>query len=429
MSDCVPRAMLVAYERGELNDTDGRPVERHLRRCPKCMQVMNELRLTDPDGQMLRKVFAQTSESLTPDGEASAAAVAPQPHEAGTPAEAGSSQSGSSARGGARLTGPPAPTDWRVPDYERVQLCGEGSYGAVWAVRDRVGVFRALKIIDLDRLERANITCHELPALESYCRKVPRHAHLITVFHVGQVEQCLYYTMELADDQRGHGPVHDEFPKNYRPLTLSTLINVGRISVDVSMELAIRVLRGLARLHELHLIHRDVKPSNVVFVNRQPKLADIGVLTGEGQRRRIVGTPKYMPPDRVMDKSADTFAIGKVLHEMIMGKDAPSFPDVPDDERWIGAKWNRNRVAALIRRACAADARDRYPDAAMMLADAEASAQAGDVSLFDQITDEEPPPSNKIPAHVLVELGFAFADRLPWIIGGAVALFLIYKFL
>jgi len=65
----------------------------------------------------------------------------------------------------------------------------------------------------------------------------------------------------------------------------------------------------------------------------------------------------------------------------------------------------------------------------MMLADAEACAEARDKSLFDEISEPEPPPSNKLPAHVLVELGFAFADRLPWIIGGAIVLYLIYKFL
>jgi len=426
MSECPSRSTLIAYECGELEDTDARPVERHLRECATCRQLMSEARATDPDGQVLRKVFSETGEALTGDAGRSPAAATTDadPSTTSTP-----TPTGSSGRSGGGLTGPPAPSDWRVPDYERVQLCGEGSYGAVWAVRDRVGVFRALKLIDMDRLERANITCHELPALETYCRKVSRHVNLITVFHVGQVDQCLYYTMELADDQSRRGPVQEEFPENFRPLTLSTLINVGRMSVDVAMELGVRVLRGLARLHELGMIHRDVKPSNVVFVNGHPKLADIGVLTGEDKSGRVVGTPKYMPPDRVMDKSADTFAVGKVLHEMIFGKDDPSFPDVPDDERWIGAKWNRKRVAALIRRACEAEAKDRYPDAAMMLADAEACAEARDKSLFDEISEPEPPPSNKLPAHVLVELGFAFADRLPWIIGGAIVLYLIYKFL
>jgi len=440
MSDCPEPMLLAAYERGELADTDARPVERHLRVCKSCRAVMDELRATDPDGQMLRLVFAGTGEAPlsglktdeSGDGDSALSLGAPEsdPSSASRQEPASGSggaipSGGSTGRSVPPLTGPPAPTDWRVPDYDRVQLCGEGSYGAVWAVRDRVGVFRALKLIDLDRLERAKIRCHELPALEAYCRNVSRHPHLVTVFHVGQVEHCLYYTMELADDQGRRGPVRDDFPDNYRPLTLSTLISVGRLTVDVSMELTRRLLRGLARLHELDLIHRDIKPSNVIFVSRQPKLADIGVLTSEGQHRRIVGTPKYMPPDRIMDKTADTFAIGKVLHEMLMGKDNASFPLLADDDPWIGAKWNRERCQEMILRACSDNAADRYPNAAAMLDDLEACAELSGGSLFDELIEEPPPASMPM----LIDLGFAFVERIPWIVGGLIVLYLIYKWM
>ena len=440
MSDCLDPLLLAAYERGELADTAARPVERHLRVCGICRAVMDELRTTDPDGQVLRLVFAGTGEApltgaIDEASEDSDTAVTPERpaenrsstrnRESATGSSGATPSGGSTGRSVPPLTGPPAPTEWRVPDYDRIQLCGEGSYGAVWAVRDRVGVFRALKLIDLDRLERAKIRCHELPALEAYCRNVARHPHLVTVFHVGQVESCLYYTMELADDQGRHGPVRDDFPDNYRPLTLTSLISVGRLTVDVSMELARRILRGAARLHELDLIHRDIKPSNIIFVNRQPKLADIGVLTAEGKRRRIVGTPKYMPPDRIMDKTADTFAVGKVLHEMLMGKDHPSFPELPDEHPWIGAKWNLERTAELIKRACADNAADRYPTASAMLDDFEACAELSTGSLFDELMEDPSPPAGSAP--VLIDLGFAFVDRLPWILGAVVVLYLIYK--
>jgi len=441
VSTCPESTLLAAYERGELADTEARPVERHLRTCVACQAIMTELRATDPDGQMLRLVFAGTGEApLTgeipggagePDtailpAEAAGADASGPAGDSGSGTGGSTSPRGSSGQSTPPLTGPPAPSEWRVPDYERIQLCGEGSYGAVWAVRDRVGVFRALKLIDLDRLERAKIRCHELPALEAYCRNVGRHPHLVTVFHVGQIEHCLYYTMELADDQSRHGPVRDEFPENYRPLTLATLINVGRLTPDVSMELARRLLRGLARLHELDLIHRDVKPSNIIFVNKQPKLADIGVLTSEGKRRRIVGTPKYMPPDRIMDKTADTFAVGLVLHEMLMGRDHKSFPELTDEQPWIGAKWNMERTAAMIKHACADNAVDRYPNAAAMLEDFEACAELNTGSLFDELMENPEPPASTAP--LWIDLGFAFVDRLPWILGAIVVLYLIYKF-
>ena len=55
--------------------------------------------------------------------------------------------------------------------FTLIDQVGTGAFGTVWAVRDRVGVFRALKVIDLRRLTEADLTCRELAALEIYCRQ------------------------------------------------------------------------------------------------------------------------------------------------------------------------------------------------------------------------------------------------------------------
>lgn len=371
MNACPEQQVLAAYARGALSDLDALRVERHVDACAVCRRAMD------------------TASSINTDRAASA---------------------------------------WTVPDYDRIALCGEGSYGAVWVVRDRVGVFRALKMIDLQRLEQDDIRCHERPALEAYCRKVARHPNLITIFHVGEIESGLYYTMELADDQTLRAPVPDEFPENYKPLTLDTFISAGHLSVDAGIELGLRMLRGLARLHALGLIHRDVKPSNIVFVNRQPKLADIGVLTGEGEKRRIIGTPKYMPPDRIMNKTADTFAVARVLHEMIMGKGHGSFPELPADDRWLGAKWHWERVAKLVRKAASANAAERYPDAMTMLHDLEDCALGESTSLFDELVEKPPAPQAPVTSKVLIPLAFALVYRIPWIVGLILVIYLMETF-
>jgi hypothetical protein len=116
---------------------------------------------------------------------------------------------------------------WDIPDYAPIRVCGRGAYGVVWVARDRVGAYRALKIIDLAKLEAQNVPCRELKALETYCRRVQRHRNLIDVFHVGQQGHSLYYTMELADDYRTRKPVRGDFLERYEPLTLQAVMARG----------------------------------------------------------------------------------------------------------------------------------------------------------------------------------------------------------
>ncbi len=334
---------------------------------------------------------------------------------------------GAGADQGASHTHPTSPTDWSIPDYERVLPCGEGSYGSVWVVRDRVGVYRALKMIDIARMRRAGIRCRERTALEVYCRKVSQHPYLITVFHVGVVDPYLYYTMELADDRTTLRPVHDNLPENYRPLTLETLIRIGRLQVDVAIEIGARLLRGLAKLHGLDLVHRDIKPTNIVFVNRHPKLADIGVMTADPQSGRGAGTPRYMPPDKVMDKTGDVYAVGKVIHEMMAGKDPERFPALPDDCLWGSTRWDLSRVSDVIARACAEQAADRYPNASAMLEDLEASTKLSFESLLDELSSPREEPKPPSAANAAIQLGFAFVRAIPWILGFIAVMYLISR--
>ncbi|MCZ6767145.1 MAG: hypothetical protein O7D32_09470, partial [bacterium] len=217
---------------------------------------------------------------------------------------------------------------------------------------------RALKIIDLERLRRAKVRCRERTALEAYCRNIRRHPHLITIHHIGEVGPYLYYTMDLADDAGSKKSTRDKVPANYQPLTLEPFVGSRRIGVDVAVELIRRLLRGLATLHEIDLVHRDVKPLNVVFVDRQPKLADIGVLSMDKGEKRAIGTPRYMAPDGATDKTADVYAIGKVLYGLLAGRDAQQFPELPPDQIWTSTEWDMDRIAAVVRQACSEKAVD-----------------------------------------------------------------------
>lgn len=411
MKECPPKPKLARYEQGSLDESEGAAMDRHVAKCTQCSQLLSDMRANDQDRDFMRSVLGGSE--LLPAATPGAAARAGNGLEVATGGSDAVVKSAAEQESGDG-------SNWVIPDYERVALCGEGSYGSVWAVRDRVGVYRALKLVDLDRLERAGITCYELSALETYCRRVSRHPYLITVYHVGIAGRWLYYTMELADDQDQGGAIREPFPPSYRPLTLATVIKGGRLKLDVAVEIARRLLRGLAKLHELDLLHRDVKPSNIIFVNRNPKLADIGILTIEQGPSKIIGTPKYMPPDRVIDKTGDVYAMGIILREMI-----ESIPAQRVDEVAEPTQWDTRRLDEVISRACAYDAAARYQSAAAMLEDLEASRFEGTV--FQELTVPQKPPA---PAQSMgVQLAFAFVYRIPWIMGGIIVLYILSRIL
>ncbi len=235
------------------------------------------------------------------------------------------------------------------------------------------------------------------------------------MFHIGVVDNLLYYTMELADDAAGNKSVRDVFPADYRPLTLAAALR-HRLSVDLAMELTRRLLRGLVALHELDMVHHDIKPSNIVIVNRQPKLADIGLISTSDEQGQPLGTPRYMPPDQVMNKTSDTYALGKVLHEMIAGRQPASFPALPLDQDLRSANWNLAKIDALLVRACAARGEDRYPSAVEMLEDLEGCAGLSFDSFFDDMPEVEPPPAPSA-SRVAVRITMQLIHALPWILG------------
>ena len=441
MGSCPGPSMLEKFEQGILPDGEADMLQRHIASCAACQAAMNRLRNENQDARLLRAAFDPSrSTSIIPsegtetiDEEASTGTFSI--HVPG-----GSSTDVLLARGADDMPRPSRSkrrrqamldgAKWIIPDYERVQLCGEGSYGSVWAVRDRVGVHRALKIVELSRMRRTPTGCREQEALETYCRRIHRHPYLITVYHVGLTEKYLYYTMELADDQGRKGSVRDNLPASYTPLTMDTIIQARRLHPDVALELARRLLRGMSMLHSVGLVHRDIKPTNIVFVNRQPKLADIGMVTADDGLDRPMGTPRYMPPDHALDKTADIYAMGKVLHEMIAGPDSPSFPALPQARQSDDSQWNLVRVSEMIEHACADHAKHRYPSAAHMLEELEACAELPFASLFREV-ESVAPPAERSAQTASLQLGLALIQKVPWILaiilGFVVALTLIAK--
>ncbi|MGA0845339.1 MAG: SUMF1/EgtB/PvdO family nonheme iron enzyme, partial [Luteolibacter sp.] len=101
-------------------------------------------------------------------------------------------------------------------------------------------------------------------------------------------------------------------------------------SLQDCLDIGLRLAEALGHLHHHGLAHRDVKPSNIIFVNGNPKLADIGLVAARGQRT-FVGTEGFVPPEGPGSAQADIYSLGKVLYEIATGMDRLNFPELPEE--------------------------------------------------------------------------------------------------
>ena len=143
----------------------------------------------------------------------------------------------------------------------------------------------------------------------------------------------------------------------------------GRLPFEECLDLALALTTALEHLHQNGLMHRDIKPANIIFVNGQPKMADIGLVTETDSTKSFVGTEGYIPPEGPTTPQADIYGLGKVLYEAATGRDRMDFPNLPT---WLGNETEREGFVEfneVILRACESDVRKRYQSATEMHAD------------------------------------------------------------
>ncbi len=255
----------------------------------------------------------------------------------------------------------------RVPDFDLIRPIGRGGFGEVWLATNRAtGGLRAVKVIAREPSGTANPAGREISSiarLEASLRT--QHPHLMTIHHVGKTAEFLFYVMDPADDLSGNAASSDP---GYQPATLRSRLDGGPLAPGDCFTYAQGLLAGLDALHRAGMVHRDVKPANCMFVGGQLKLADFGLVTAADMQSSRVGTQKYMPPDGRMDTRADVFAAGLVIYEMITGLPADRFPRLGDRASEVVNNPILNRLNRIVLRACQPDPRDRFADAAQMLA-------------------------------------------------------------
>ena len=279
-----------------------------------------------------------------------------------------------------------------VPDYDLLRRIGRGAYGEVWLARSQAtGALRAAKIVWRHTFEDAKPFQREFAGIQRFERISREHPSQLALFHIGRNEPAgyFYYVMELADaanprsedggltmeDGDGNQPLSDHRqssifdPLLYTPHTLRADLEKGRLTAAKVMEIGLALSEALSHLHLNGLVHRDVKPSNVIFVNGRPKLADIGLVTDASDQCSIVGTEGYLPPEGPGTPQADIFALGKVLYEAATGLDRRGLPKLPEDLRTWQDAGQVFELNEIILKACAQDAKDRYQTCEEMHAD------------------------------------------------------------
>ena len=148
------------------------------------------------------------------------------------------------------------------------------------------------------------------------------HPHIIPIYEVGETDAFLFFTMQLV---QGH-----ELTYYIRRAQRNIVPSKRFLPINTVIELMLKILNALAYAHDNDIIHRDIKPDNVMIENhaKRPLITDFGVArvsrTKGKSDRLLLGTPIYMAPEQVLsgtvDGRADQYSAGVMMLEMLMSR-------------------------------------------------------------------------------------------------------------
>ena len=251
--------------------------------------------------------------------------------------------------------------------YLLLAKIGEGAMGTVYKAKDSV-LDRPVAIKVLNRSLAESDTARTYFLREARSAAALSHTHIVTVYDAGFEGAVLYLVMEYLEG--------DDLE------TLATR-DPGGLPEKTALRYAAQVADALANVHSLNIIHRDVKPGNVMLLKgtEKVKLMDFGIAhlaAPEGQKRKatnVAGTPDFMSPEQLLGQGlgpwTDIYALGGTLYELLTGQ--VPFPEgdatmhahntpAPDPRK---IKPGISAATAAIVRACLAkDPKDRPQSAA-----------------------------------------------------------------
>jgi len=207
--------------------------------------------------------------------------------------------------------------------YRILGEIGRGAMGIVYrsqdTVLDRVVAIKTV-LVGIGSEDRAGYFARfrqEAKALAGL-----NHPNIITVYDFGDTGEVAYMAMELLEGRE-----------------LKDILADSRLPLHEAVEIAAQVAEGLAFAHARGIVHRDIKPGNImVLEGNRAKIMDFGIARVrtsdvKTQAGTMLGSPKYMSPEQVvgrgLDHRTDLFSLGVVLHEMLAGVPPFAGEDVP----------------------------------------------------------------------------------------------------
>jgi eukaryotic-like serine/threonine-protein kinase len=287
--------------------------------------------------------------------------------------------------------------------YRIVAELGRGAMGVVYRAEDpllnRTVAIKTI-IMSADPEERAEYEARFYQ--EAKAAGGLNHPNLITIHDIGREGEIAYMAMELLEG-----------------VELRDMMKRGRLPLPRALEIAAQVADGLAYAHERGVVHRDIKPGNIMIVReRHAKIMDFGIARMrisdiKTQAGAILGSPKYMSPEQVTgqraDHRSDIFSLGVVLYELVAGEAPFSAPHVTQLMHQVATATPRppssvNPLAPamldlIVAKALEKEPDARYPNAAELGADLRA--------LLAELPEEQSSPPAAVAATPALDLNLA----------------------
>ena len=206
---------------------------------------------------------------------------------------------------------PPDSPPTRFGRYELDRELGKGGFGVVWRALDtELDLWVALKIARVGDSPEI----HQLFRKEARAMAALSHPHVVRVIHFDIEDNLAFIVSDLIEGE-----------------SLARHVEQRDLSIDESLQIAIQIATGLEHVHEQGVVHRDLKPGNILLnQDNVPVIADFGLARQAStestivQPGQVVGTIPYMSPEQLLgqpiDHTTDIYSLGVILYRLITGR-------------------------------------------------------------------------------------------------------------
>jgi TonB family protein len=207
----------------------------------------------------------------------------------------------------------------KIGSYKLLTKIGKGGFGEVWLAEKRSELVTKKVAVKLPLEDQVNLETIKQEA--ELWEQASGHANVLPIIDADIIDGQVLIVSEYAEG----GSLHDKLRRE------------GKLSIKQAVEMTVGILNGLEFLHNKRIIHRDIKPQNILLQGDTPRLADFGIsraMQTVAISSTIIGTDSYMSPETFEGKRSiqtDIWAVGVVLYQLLKG--SLPFPQEHPSER------------------------------------------------------------------------------------------------